>query len=167
MTERVYILLGSNLDDRERNLESALDKLELLNNTQIVNTSGVYESAAFEMEPGSPDFLNQVVEILTDYQPIELLDGLENIERELGRTDKGLYKSRTIDLDILLFGNKVIEEKRLTIPYKSLLNRPFAMIPLIEITPDIVHPVMGELIREFIDTDDFKTVRLLQEHAAG
>ena len=167
MTERVYILLGSNLGEREKFLESAVLKISELTNTTLVNESGIYSSPAFEMEPDSPDFLNQVIELLTDQTPIELLDNLEQLETELGRTDKGQYKSRTIDLDILLYGNKTIDSKRLTIPYRSLLNRPFAMIPLTEIAPDIIHPVMCELIREFIDPADRKTVKLLYENAAG
>ena len=165
MTERVYILLGSNLGDREKNLERALNKISDIPNTKIVNESGIYESPAFEMEPGSPEFLNQVVELLTGFSAIELLDKLEQIESELGRTDKGLYKSRTIDLDILLYGDEVINSNRLTIPYRSLLNRSFAMIPLIEIANDIVHPVMGELIREFIDPADKETIKLFYEHS--
>lgn len=166
MTERVYILLGSNLGDREKNLESALDKISNLNDVHLVSYSGIYESPASEMEPGSPDFLNQAVEILTESEPLELLKLLESIEKEFGRTDKGMNKSRIIDLDILLFGGKVIESKLLFIPYRQLLNRPFAMIPLVEIAPDIVHPVIGELIRDYIDDSDHQTVKPLHEYAA-
>jgi 2-amino-4-hydroxy-6-hydroxymethyldihydropteridine diphosphokinase len=166
MTKRAYILLGSNLGDKEKNLEMAVKRLSELDQLQVVNCSGVYQSPAFEMEPGSPDFLNQAVEIITRLKPMMLLEVLETIEREFGRSGKGQNKSRIIDLDILLFGNQVIDTERLTIPYRQLLDRPFAMIPLIEIAPDILHPVLDEQIRDYVEDKDRNTVRLLHEYAA-
>jgi len=162
----VYILLGSNLGDRERNLSIAQNKLEVIPGLEIVAVSGIYISEAVDMEGENPAFLNQVVRADYEFLPNELIDSLEKIERSLGRTDKGEKKNRSIDLDILLFGDQVIETKRLSVPHRELLNRPFAMVPLLEIDPDLVHPVTGEPIANFLDEQATAKVLLYKDHVA-
>ena len=103
MAETVFILIGSNLGDREKSLAQALIKMETVDGLEIVATSGIYVSDAVQMEEGSPSFLNQVVMADYQYLPQELLDALESIEKSMGRTGKGKRVPRAIDLDILLY----------------------------------------------------------------
>ncbi len=164
MAETVFILMGSNLGDRERNLRAALARIESLPGFEVTGVSGIYVSEADGMEKGSPPFFNQVVKGDFQYRPAELLNALELIEKGLGRTGKGTRRPRTIDLDILLFGDQVIETERLSIPHRELLNRPFAMVPLLEIDPDLVHPVVGRPIAEFLSDTQREQVVLYEDH---
>jgi 2-amino-4-hydroxy-6-hydroxymethyldihydropteridine diphosphokinase len=166
MAETVYILMGSNMGDREKYLSAALAKLEAVPGFEIVAVSGIYVSEAEDMDGETPPFMNQAV--MGDYQylPNELLDALELIEKKLGRSGKGKRQQRTIDLDILLFGQQVIENDRLSIPHRELLNRPFAMVPLVQIDPDIIHPVTKRPVAEFLKENDRQTVLLYKDHVA-
>ncbi len=164
--ETVFILLGSNIGDRERLLRSAIDRMEQVEGFELIATSAIYSSEAQEMESESPPFLNQVV--MADYQftPKELLRALEQIETDLGRTDKGGMQPRTIDLDILLFGQKTIDQKQLTIPHPRLLERSFALVPLAQIDPEVVHPVTGRTIGSYI-TDELRSeLEVYKDHVA-
>ena len=149
----VYILLGSNLGDRERNLSIAQNKLELIPGLEIIATSGIYLSDATDMVGENPAFLNQVIKGDYEFLPHELLDGLEKIEKALGRTGKGEKTNRPIDLDILLFGDQIIETKRLSIPHRELLKRPFVMVPLLEIDPEVKAIVSSGYSRDPIMAD--------------
>lgn len=166
MAETIYILSGSNIGDREHNLELAIDKLENIPGIEIVATSAIYLSEPQDMAGENPSFMNQV--IMADYQfiPNELLDALEKIEVDMGRTEKGMRLPRIIDLDILLFGNEIIENERLTIPHKEMLNRPFAMIPLLQVNPEIIHPVKNKPVAEFVTEKDKTKVVLYKDHVA-
>ena len=166
MAETVYILIGSNDGDREKNLSSALAGLHRLAGLEIVAVSSIYLSEPQDMSPGSPSFLYQVV--MADYQdlPNELLNALELLEKNQGRTGKGRKLPRTIDLDILLFGDRIVESERLSIPHRELLNRPFALVPLLEIEPDIVHPVVKRPIAEFLSEDQRQAVLLFKDQVA-
>ncbi|NOY88290.1 MAG: 2-amino-4-hydroxy-6-hydroxymethyldihydropteridine diphosphokinase [FCB group bacterium] len=166
MATTVYILLGSNLGDREKNLYSALDKIEAIPGLEVVATSAIYLSEAQEMEGESPAFMNQAVMADYLYLPHELLNELEKIEKKMGRTDKGKMKPRIIDLDILLFGDEIVQTKQLSIPHKKLLKRPFAMIPVLQITPNIVHPVKKEPIADFLTDKDHQEIILYKDHVA-
>jgi len=167
MKERIYILLGSNLGNRENNLMVALGKLSAIAGIEIAASSGIYNSPAMEMSEPSPDFLNQVIEINTSLAPLQLLEELKAIETKMGRVDKGKYKSRPIDLDILLFGERIIESEELVIPQARLLQRPFALIPLLEIAPDILHPFTKTPIKQYIHDSDYKQVTPHEAHAAS
>lgn len=166
MAETVYILTGSNVSDREKNLSAALAKLEEVPGLEIVAVSGIYISEAEQMEGDNPSFMNQVV--MGDYQylPNELLDALELIEKMLGRTGKGKKLPRTIDLDILLFGDQIVETEQLSIPHRQLLNRPFAIVPLLEIEPNLIHPVVKRPIAEFLTDEQRQKVLLYKDHVA-
>ncbi len=141
MKEPIYILLGTNLGERLKHLDLGLAHLAKIEGIDIIRVSCIYNSPAMEMNEPSPDFLNQVVEINASLSPLELLKELKSIEVKMGRSDKGNYKSRIIDLDILLIGSVIIDTEELTVPQKRLLSRPFAIIPLVEIAPGIIHPV--------------------------
>jgi len=166
MAETVFLLLGSNIGDREKSLEKALVRLEEIDGLEIVATSAIYVSEAEDMPPGSPSFLNQVVMADYKYLPHELLNAVEMIEKSLGRSGKGQKKPRTIDIDILLFGQEIIETDCLSIPHRELLNRPFAMVPLLQVEPDIVHPVTERPVSEFLTDEDRQKVILYKDHVA-
>ena len=148
MAETAYILLGSNMGDREQFLNAALARMETVEGLEMIAISSVYVSEAEGMPGECPSFLNQAVKGEYKYTPAELLHTLERIERGLGRTDKGTCQPRTIDLDILLFGSRMINTARLTVPHRKLLSRSFALIPLLEIDPDIIHPVTGKPVMD-------------------
>jgi len=162
----VYILMGSNLGDREKNLTTALRKLEEVPGVEIVATSAIYLTDPQDMEGENPSFLNQVVKADFTYLPNELINALEMIEKNLGRTGKGKREARPIDLDILLFGEQIIETERLSIPHRELLNRPFAMVPLLQIDPDLVHPVTKEPIAGYLDAKEADKILLFKDHVA-
>ena len=166
MAETVYLLLGSNLGDRKLFLEQARERMEAIEGLEIVAVSPVYITEAKEMPEYSPMFLNQVIKAEYAYTPNELLTALESIETDLGRTDKGAKLPRTIDIDILLFGERVIETDRLTVPHKKLLKRPFAMVPLLEIDRDIIHPGTRRPVADSLTKKGRKQVILYEDHVA-
>ncbi len=166
MAETVYILIGSNVGDREKILSGAVQRLTEIPGLETIAVSAVYISEAEDMPVDSPAFMNQVVMADYQYLPHELLDELEAIEVEFGRTDKGMNQPRTLDLDILLFGQQVIETERLTIPHRELLNRGFAMIPLMQISPEVFHPVKHRPIAEFVTDAHRKGAVIYRDHVA-
>lgn len=140
-----YLLLGGNLGDREGNLEKAI---ELLNEKvgRITAVSSLYETAAWG-KTDQPAFLNQAVALETNFSALEVLDRALNIEQELGRVRKDKWGERLIDIDLILFGDEVINiPDKLQVPHPHMQNRKFVMEPLAEIAPDVVHPVLGETI---------------------
>ena len=147
MKKRIYLGLGTNLGDRQENLTRAIEALSLALGTCKAQSSFLEtEPWGFESDNG---FLNCVVAFDTELTPTELLDTTERIERELGRTVKstgGNYHDRLIDIDILLYGNTVIESERLTIPHPLMHLRDFVLMPLAEIAPNTVHPTLGKSI---------------------
>ncbi len=164
MTSTAYILIGSNLGDREKYLSSAIAMIKETPGLELCEHSSVYSSEAQQMANGTPSFLNQAVKVKTEFTSSELLTALEKIEQAFGRTDKGKQLSRTIDLDILLYDAEIVETERLTIPHPELLNRAFALIPLIEIDPRLVHPLTGKRLKDYLNDEDFELVRQKEEH---
>ena len=124
----VYIGIGSNLGNRQKYIKDAIHMM----GPKVKKVSSIYETEPEGIEDGS-EFLNAVVEIDTDMDPIDLLDFLEDIERKLGRKEKGECKSRTIDLDILIYGNKIVDSSRLKIPHPGIVKRKFVLDPLLEL----------------------------------
>jgi len=166
MGETVYILMGSNLGDRERMLAEALDKIGEIPGLELVATSAIYVSDAVEMEGENPSFLNQAVMAEYIYPAHELLSSLERIEHQMGRMNKGDYKPRSIDLDILLFGNEQIHTERLTVPHRKLLERGFALIPLTQIDPELIHPGTNRPLSDFISEEQWESVIVYKDHVA-
>jgi len=144
-----YILLGSNLGDRDLQLQTAIEAIDKLGNIQ--QYSSVYETAAWGLE-NQAHFLNQVLVLETELTAPLLLENLLRIEKEMGRERLEKWSARTIDLDILYFDNQVIDLEYLKIPHPYLQQRRFTLLPLCEISPDLLHPVLQKTNRELLET---------------
>lgn len=143
MMHKAYLGLGSNLGDRQLNIDKTIKALEADEHITIISTSSFNEYMA-EKRPNEPKFLNGVVKVLTNYNPLALLARIEEIERDHGRQLKGAYHPRTIDIDILLFDEEIVLEDALTIPHPLMHERMFVMEPLAEIAPEAFHPILGK-----------------------
>jgi 2-amino-4-hydroxy-6-hydroxymethyldihydropteridine diphosphokinase len=143
MTDSIisYIGLGSNQGDRVGMIQSALDVISQTAGLRVLRTSSVIETRALSLDP-QPDFLNAVAQIETGLSAVELLRQLQSIENQLDRVRKEKWGPRTIDLDVLLYGDCVIEQSRLSIPHKQLHLRSFVLSGLCELYPDGLHPGM-------------------------
>jgi 2-amino-4-hydroxy-6-hydroxymethyldihydropteridine diphosphokinase len=137
--EGIFLLLGSNLGNREEVLNKAVGALEK-NKVQVVSKSSVYETAAWG-KTNQQAFLNQVVEVETQYNPKDLLNVILAIELQLGRVRKVKWGERLIDIDILYFNDQIIKDDDLEIPHPGIPNRRFTLIPLVEICPNFIHPI--------------------------
>ncbi|HLF76147.1 MAG TPA: 2-amino-4-hydroxy-6-hydroxymethyldihydropteridine diphosphokinase [Dehalococcoidia bacterium] len=143
----VYIALGSNLGDRERNLREALRLLAPL--VQVEAVSALYESEPQPPAP-PPSYLNAACRVATALSPRELLRHLKAIEQQLGRQPGPRWSPRPIDLDIALYDDLVLAEPDLTIPHPRLLERSFVLQPLLDLDPELVHPVTGERLDDVL-----------------
>jgi len=132
--ERVYIGLGSNLDDPHEQLRSAVNALHQLPETTVTGVSAFYSSES--LSPGQPRYTNAVAALETDLPPLTLLDRLQAIEAAQGRERKERWGPRTLDLDILLYGNQVIDIPRLKVPHYHMQARPFVLYPLAELVAE-------------------------------
>lgn len=144
MSQQVFIGLGTNLGERFENLARARSLME--EKVRLNAVSSVYETKPWGYLE-QPDFLNQVVEGETDLTPTRLLNLLKRIEKKMGREKNFRNGPRLIDLDILLYGNRVVHTTRLNIPHPELVERAFVLVPLAELAPDLVHPVLKRTIR--------------------
>ena len=143
---RCYIGLGSNLSQPLQQLNSAKDKIVNLPDTGLKKCSSIYQSTALTLddEPQN-DYLNAVIEIETTLTAEMLLDSLQQIELSQGRVREKRWGARTIDLDILLYGNQEIKTGRLVVPHNEIENRNFVLIPLFQISPELEIPGKGIL----------------------
>ena len=145
--ERVFLGLGANLGDRELNLEKALEFLS--ERMKIVKFSSIYDTEPVG-NPNQPRFLNLVCEIQTGLSPLGLLIVVKAIENKLGRMPGEPNTPRTIDIDILLYGEKIMDTPQLTVPHARLHERAFALVPLAEIAPEVIHPLMKKTAKELL-----------------
>ena len=155
----VYLSLGSNVGDRERNLESGLGRL-VARDFSIRRISSVYETEPVDYTD-QRWFLNLVVEAATDLFPMQLLWRTSKVERLLGRVRTVPKGPRTIDIDILFYGRAVIRSAALEVPHPRIAQRRFVLTPLAELAPDLRHPVTHRTIREMLDAAPLASVRRL------
>ncbi len=141
--EQIFIALGSNLDQPDRQVQDGLRALCASSDVQVLNCSGLYSTQP--MGPADqPDFVNAVCQVTSGLQPIDLLDVLQAIEKASGRDANGKrWGPRTLDLDLLLYGERLISSERLTVPHPGLLERSFVLFPLLEIAPNCRVPEKG------------------------
>jgi 2-amino-4-hydroxy-6-hydroxymethyldihydropteridine diphosphokinase len=152
-----YLSLGSNLGDRTANLRQALEYLATAGG-EVVRRSSIYETEPQELRE-QPWFLNQVVEIGTSLSPPDLLARIWEIERELGRQRAIAKGPRTIDIDILFYGDEIVDTPELQIPHPRLAERRFVLQPLAELAPDLRHPKTSRTVSEMLATIEGQTVR--------
>ncbi len=144
----VYLSLGSNLGMRAANLKTAIERLSSLG--EVAAVSSFYETEPVEFE-AQPWFLNCAVALKTEKMPRQLLRGILDIEKKMGRKRVQEKGPRIIDIDILLFGNSIVAIKGLTIPHAAMHERRFVLEPLAEIAPEALHPVLNHPIRDLRD----------------
>jgi len=137
----VFIGMGSNLGDRLKNINQAVESIKNIDGVVVEKISSLHQTEP--VEAVGPDYLNQVIKINTEMPPGELLEKLEDIERDLGRAHKSFNLPRTIDLDILLYGDTVVDTPELKIPHPRMFGRDFVMKPLLEIEPRLLKTTGG------------------------
>jgi 2-amino-4-hydroxy-6-hydroxymethyldihydropteridine diphosphokinase len=142
---KAFIGLGSNLGEREAMIRQALEELVRLPGTQLTRASSLYDTEPAG-EVDQPNFLNAVAQIDTELTPRQLLWNLMLIEKRLGRVRTRRWGPRTMDLDLLLYGDLIIEEPDLVVPHPELTRRSFVLVPLVELDPLLVHPGTGETL---------------------
>ena len=152
--ENIFLGLGSNQGDRELNLKNSI---KLLNSRvgKVLNTSGIYESEPWGVK-NQNYFLNQVIEIETHIDPNDLLNICKNIEYDMGRKPEIRWGKRVIDIDILYYQSKIINQEKLIIPHKLMHERKFVMIPLNDLNENHLHPILKitnkEILNKCIDS---------------
>lgn len=154
MESGIFLLLGGNLGDRWSYMQQALDFVALQVGT-VRQTSRIFETEAWGVT-NQPNFLNQVIRIETSIEPKSLLNVVQSIEQQMGRKTEQKWGSRVIDIDILYYNDLILETPELIIPHPQIPNRRFTLIPLVEIAPKMLHPVLSkqheELLEACIDT---------------
>jgi 2-amino-4-hydroxy-6-hydroxymethyldihydropteridine diphosphokinase len=164
MNETVFIGFGSNVGDRIDFCDRAVTLLSLLPHSRLHGVSLLYETEPVRdrIDPEEGWFLNGVVQLETDIAPRSLLSILQEIERSLGRDDDNRSGPRTIDLDILFYGERVIKEPGLTIPHPRLHQRRFVLMPMNELDPLWIHPTLKQSVTQLLtEAKDQSEVRLL------
>lgn len=160
MTHLIFLSLGTNLGDRVVNLRNAI--LNLAPKVTVTRQSSIYETEPWGY-PDQPAFLNQVVKADTSLEPLELLAFCKEIEILVGRQETFRFGPRVIDLDILFYDNLTMDTPKLTIPHPRVTERAFVLIPLAEIAPDLLHPVLNKTILQLKAEVDSGSIALFRQ----
>ena len=153
----VFIAVGSNIEP-ERHVKLSLEQLRILSGFTLFAVSSWYQTRPWGVTEQA-DFLNLVVAGETILSPHELLTATQHIENTLGRVRRQTNGPRTIDLDLLLYGDHLINEPHLVIPHPGLLTRDFMLIPLIEIAPDVIHPQLQTAVKKLTHLVEYHQIR--------
>lgn len=155
-----YIGIGSNEGNKRTNIKSAIDLINEIADCNIEKISSVYETLPFgDIE--QDNFFNAVIKISTKLNPQELFIELKKIEQRLGRIIREKWGPREIDLDVLLFNDLIFSDEIITLPHKGIIYRDFVLVPLIEIEPELIHPVFNKKIVDFVL--DLKTKNIINK----
>jgi 2-amino-4-hydroxy-6-hydroxymethyldihydropteridine diphosphokinase len=157
-----FLGIGSNEGDRLKNIRQSIELISELDGCEIEAVSSLYETSPFGIID-QQNFFNAVIKISTELNPQELFIKLKEIEKKLGRIHREKWGSREIDLDILFYNNLILSDEIITLPHKGIIYRDFVMIPLIEIEPDIIHPVFNRKVSNFIE--DLKSTNILNKRS--
>lgn len=145
----VYVGIGSNEGDRLNNIKQSIEYISKLYDCNIEAVSSLYETSPFGIL-NQQNFFNAVLKISISLNPKQLFYQLKEIEQKLGRVEHEKWGPRKIDLDILFFNDLIFSDEIITLPHKGIIYRDFVMIPLVEVEPEIVHPVFNKKVSEFI-----------------
>lgn len=159
---RAYIALGSNLGDRAGYLLLALSRLSRLPQTRLSRLSQIYETDPIG-PPGQGFYLNMVAEIETGLEPQSLMQAFLEVEKSLGRARKKRWGARTIDLDLLLYGDAVTDTALLALPHPRLHERAFVLAPLCDLIPEARHPTLGKTYRQLLQAVGLDGVRVWEK----
>jgi len=158
-----YLSLGSNLGDRLQYLKKAIKEIEESDKISIKKISSVYETKPVGCE-NQPQFLNLVLEVQTSLGPLPLLERLLAIEKEMGRKREEKWGSRNVDVDILLYADLIVNSDRLAIPHPRMHQRKFVLVPLAQIAPQTLHPLLKKNVKEILEgCDDNSVVNIFIE----
>jgi len=161
-----YLSMGSNLGDRLRYLKKAIEKIGESKRISVINISSIYETEPVGNE-NQPRFLNLVIEVQTSLDPLPLLERLLAIEKEMGRKREDRWGPRNIDIDILIYDDLVMESDQLTIPHPRMHQRKFVLVPLAEIAPQTLHPLLKKNVKEIKEScDDNSEVNVFKSRSS-
>ncbi|MBS3787824.1 2-amino-4-hydroxy-6-hydroxymethyldihydropteridine diphosphokinase [Candidatus Bipolaricaulota bacterium] len=157
---KAFIGLGSNLGNRERNIDNSLRLLDEREGLELTARASNYETEP--VGPTQPWFINTAVKVETSSPPEDILAACKEIEKRIGRADSLKWGPRLVDLDLLLVNGYVLEDQELTLPHPQMEERRFVLLPLLELEPDLVHPKLQTPIKELLPKleEDKKVIKL-------
>jgi len=150
---RVFLGLGSNVGDRYNFIINAIKEIEKIQSVKLISSSSVYETEPWGNKEQNR-FLNSVVEVDANLEPLKLFRELKRVEKKLGRVKNIKWAEREIDIDILFYDDDIIQNDTLEIPHHEIENRRFVLVPLEEIASKLIHPVLNKTISELLETTD-------------
>lgn len=156
----VAVALGSNLGDSRAIVDAAIERLARTPSICLTAYSHQYQTVA--VGPPQPDYINACALLTTALEPIELLQTLLTIEAQFGRIRRERWGARSLDLDLLLYGDLILDLPQLQIPHPRMIDRAFVLVPLAEIAPDSIEPVSGRTVRDLAQAVDCSGVRLVK-----